>query len=543
MSTLRLLLIACLCGALVSPSSAVPPDAHPTPSVAKAREQAALPSGHWLALGKRELSLVDAAGQVLTTVPAQAEQIDSRPTGRGALVALLDTETRQPLLYDVNLASARLTPAIAPAPTLVPEALCLYRDAQALDHLFLIGKDGQAEQWLLSGPAPQRLRQLALPPQLKRCRTDDARGLLLVDEPGVGTWAYAADGEGVPSRTLLGGKKAPRIARHPDSPRPPVPIVVPQAQTDPVARRGDAADDPALWIHPGDVTRSLVLATNKKQGMLSYDLQGRQRQLVEAGRLNNVDIRQGVRLGDRTVDVAIATQRDEHALAVFEIDADGQLRDVGRIATGLQDVYGTCLYRPFEGGLEAFVNDKDGRFEHYRIERTGDVFGGKLLRRFSTATQPEGCVVDDKAGRLFYGEEDRGIWVMAAAADARGNDAKPRLILPVGRKLVADVEGLALYRGARASYLVASSQGNDSYVVLDAAPPYRYRGAFRIGINADAGIDGASETDGLDVTAVDLGGPYIDGMLVVQDGYKRLPDDAQNFKYVAWRDIARALGL
>jgi 3-phytase len=29
-------------------------------------------------------------------------------------------------------------------------------------------------------------------------------------------------------------------------------------------------------------------------------------------------------------------------------------------------------------------------------------------------------------------------------------------------------------------------------------------------------------------------------MLVIQDGYKRLPDGPQNFKYVAW-EVAKAL--
>jgi 3-phytase len=62
-------------------------------------------------------------------------------------------------------------------------------------------------------------------------------------------------------------------------------------------------------------------------------------------------------------------------------------------------------------------------------------------------------------------------------------------------------------------------------------------------MNPAAGIDGASETDGLDLTSANLGGRFTQGMLVVQDGYKRLPDGAQNFKYVAWQDIARALGL
>jgi len=80
-------------------------------------------------------------------------------------------------------------------------------------------------------------------------------------------------------------------------------------------------------------------------------------------------------------------------------------------------------------------------------------------------------------------------------------------------------------------------------VVLDALPPYTPRGAFRIGLAADTGIDGASETDGLEVVSAPLGRGYPQGLLVVQDGHKRLPDGPQNFKYVSWQDVARVLGL
>jgi 3-phytase len=149
-------------------------------------------------------------------------------------------------------------------------------------------------------------------------------------------------------------------------------------------------------------------------------------------------------------------------------------------------------------------------------------------------------VADERSGLLFMGEEKRGVWVTEAAAERA---AQPRMILPVGGLLQADVEGMGLYHGADRSYLVVSSQGNNSYVVLDAAAPFTVRGAFRIGIDAAGGIDGASETDGLEVSSRDLGGPYGRGLLVVQDGYKRLPDGPQNFKLVAWEDVARALGL
>ena len=62
-------------------------------------------------------------------------------------------------------------------------------------------------------------------------------------------------------------------------------------------------------------------------------------------------------------------------------------------------------------------------------------------------------------------------------------------------------------------------------------------------MNPEAGIDGASETDGLAVTSADLGGAFSDGLLVVQDGRNRLPDAPQNFKLVPWHAIDATLGL
>lgn len=529
--SLRTLGLALALGALLTfPARSAPPAA-----LAQAEESAALPQGGWLLLDKHAVRQLDARGRETASLPLRAKQLDVRPAPGGALIAVFDANQQRPLLLRAVDGQLQITHTFEPVAFNL-EAQCLYRDAQQLDHLFLIAKDGLAEQWLLAG-TPRLLRRLALPPNAERCRGDDGRGLLYVKEPGQGVWAYAADGEGVPQRRLI-GQKMPRST--PAAQRKVLPIVTARAQTEPVARSGDAADDAAIWVHPSDATRSRILGTNKKQGLLNYDLTGRQLQLIEAGRLNNVDLRQNIDYAGQRVDLALATQRDENALAVFEIDATGTLRDAGRIATGLNEIYGTCLYQPPQGGLEVFANDKDGRFEHYRVVRREGNYTGELLRRFRVASQPEGCVADDRNGRLFVGEEKWGIWSLPTAAERR---TQPELVLATGQLLVADVEGLALYHGLHASYLIASSQGNNSYVVLDALPPHRVRGAFRIGINAEAGIDAVSETDGLEVSAANFGGAYERGLLVVQDGYKRLPDGPQNFKLVAWRDIARALKL
>jgi 3-phytase len=227
-------------------------------------------------------------------------------------------------------------------------------------------------------------------------------------------------------------------------------------------------------------------------------------------------------------------------MVLFTIDAKGMLAEAARLPTGLNDIYGTCTYRTAAGGLDAFVNDKDGRYEHWQITRSGGKFSAKLARQFRVATQPEGCVADDRSGLLFVGEEDKALWVTSAKAD---QPAKLEVVMPVGEWLHDDIEGMGIYHGAKRSYLVVSSQGNSSYVVFDAAPPFRVRGAFRIGMDPAAGIDGASETDGLEVSSANFGGPFARGMLVVHDGFKRMPDGAQNYKAVAWDDVSRALKL
>ena len=609
-----LLAAFCLMGtAQAAPASAVPSFTQ------EAEELARLPGGGWLTLDKHGLRLFNAAGQEQDRIAVRAKQLDTRLDANQMLAVFLEADTQRPQPVSVDVQAGKLVKlAPFPLPTFAVEASCLYRDAQQLDHLFLIGKDGQAEQWVMQGEQRQLVRKLALPPHAKHCRVDDGAQRLLVSEANLGVWAYDADAEGAGKREVValrkpygqldggagalavlpggvavldgkaeklhllarqGGKwmaQPPQTValnvRKGDSQLtldkeslllrgkngwqarplnwtgmaetlPAVATIAPQGQTAPMARQGDAADDPAIWL-ASEPAASRILGTNKKQGLLVYDLQGKQTQLLEVGRLNNVDVRQNIRLNGSKVDLAVATQRDDNSMMLFTINADGVVAEAGRFPTGLKSIYGMCLYQPASGGVEAFINDKDGTFQHYSIALEGDKFTASLLRSFKVATQPEGCVADDANARLFLGEETRGVWT--TSADAARPDALS-MVLPVGSQLTADVEGMAICRkpgGAPDSgYLIVSSQGDSSYVVLDAQAPYKVRGRFKVGFNLPAGIDGTSETDGLDVTSANLGGAYAQGMLVIQDGYKRLPDGPQNFKYVAWGDVAKALRL
>jgi 3-phytase len=308
-------------------------------------------------------------------------------------------------------------------------------------------------------------------------------------------------------------------------------------------RSGDTMDDPAIWVHPTMPEKSRILGTNKRWGLLSFSMQGKQLQAIGAGRVNNVDIRQRVLLGGEYRDIAVASNRDRDSLSIFSIDAHGSLTQLPEQPTMLADIYGLCMYQPSEGELYVFANEKSGLVSQIALTWQGNHLKANEVRQFAVPSQPEGCVVDDANKKLFLGEENSGIW--AYNLDDRSANLSGKMIIKAGGPLVADIEGVSLYQaGSETGYLVVSSQGNDSYLLYNSTAPYAYVDRFRIGVNASKGHDGSAETDGLDVTSSAVGkGVWSQGMMVVQDGRNRMPDQNQNFKWVPWSVISSALNL
>ncbi|MFC3901509.1 3-phytase [Acinetobacter marinus] len=332
----------------------------------------------------------------------------------------------------------------------------------------------------------------------------------------------------------------------------PIGTIPADVQSDVVPSTGDAADDPAIWYNASQPSNSRVLGTDKQGGLAVYDLHGKMLQYLDVGRLNNVDLRYGFHFGTEQIDLAIATNRDHNSLQLFAINAKGKVSNLGELATDLTDIYGFCMYQDRAGEIYAIPNDKDGTFVQYHIQAPQKKFSATEVQRFAVDSQPEGCVVDDATGRAFVGEERNAVWMK----DLNTPNSALEKVISAGDVLHADIEGMGLYhaenhaeshdRNQKARYLIISSQGNDSYVVIDSTAPYQVRGAFRVGINTEKSIDAVSETDGLEVSSKNFGGAngmWKQGMLVVQDGRKRMPEGNQNFKYVSWQKIAEALNL
>ena len=323
-------------------------------------------------------------------------------------------------------------------------------------------------------------------------------------------------------------------------------------ETEPVDDPCDAADDPAIWLNEEDPEASLIVATNKVRGLLVYDLEGQIVSRLDSGRVNNVDLRSGIRVGGAETIVVAGTNRTTMTLNILALDpASGELSPLGDPIDPefADEPYGLCLYHSAASGdLYVFANAQDGAVGQWRLD--GDGRGGLTgvqVREWTLASQPEGCVADDANGWLFIGEEEAAIWRFDAEPTASTD--RPTVVdrttlgEPGGGRLAADVEGLALYvppgGGARDGFLVASSQGNHTYVVYDRAPPHAYRGTFRVG--GGGAVDGTEETDGIDLVAAPVGPDYPAGLLVVQDGFNYDSEGSrinQNFKFVSWADLS-----
>src|SRR5262245_15942759 len=126
-------------------------------------------------------------------------------------------------------------------------------------------------------------------------------------------------------RSIFAAAAALAVAGCPTA-NPPAPVLkwTPVVATEAVT---DDPDDPAIWIHPTNPALSVVIGTNKvaapSGALVVFDLQGKILQTVSGiDRPNNVDLRQGVRLGDRTVDLVAVTERIRSRLRFYTVDAD-----------------------------------------------------------------------------------------------------------------------------------------------------------------------------------------------------------------------------
>ena len=365
-----------------------------------------------------------------------------------------------------------------------------------------------------------------------------------------------------------------------------VPTVIPTVETRPdliddsnlpFSQRADA-DDPAIYVNSTDSQKSLVLTSVKNGGLRVYDLSGNLLQEINPGniRYNNVDLQYGFKLGNKSVDIAVASDRNNDKLVIFQIDPNastpGQyLKDITDSSIGTlfqaapfeapyspstRSAYGLALYRsPKTDDYYAFVNRRTtGDVAQYKlIDKGNGKIGAERVREFTlpspTGTrspQTEGMVADQELGYLYIGQEDVGVWKFQAEPDGGKTGTLVDKVKALGGEhLTDDVEGLTIYYAKDGTgYLLVSSQGDNTFAAYTREGNNDFLGRFAVGNNG--AIDSVQESDGADVINVPLGPDFPFGLFVTQDG-NNLPSKivdgenvSSNFKFVPWENIANA---
>lgn len=320
--------------------------------------------------------------------------------------------------------------------------------------------------------------------------------------------------------------------------------VKPIAITDTVL---DDSDDPAIWIDTSNMANSFIVGTDKNSengGLYVFGLNGKKdstRTVLGLKRMNNVDIAYGLTIGNKRVDIAVATERDRQRIRVFALPSMQVIDDGGiPVFAGETDnlPMGIALYtRPADGAVFAIVGRKSGPAEGYLYQYLlqGDETGvvrATLVRKFgrySGKKEIESIAVDNELGYVYYSDEQVGIRKYYADPE-KGNE---ELALFGQGQFTDDNEGISIYRlDDKTGYILVSDQAANKFNVYPREGkenmPHQHDRLASIAVST-------RESDGSDVTSTSLPG-FEGGLFVAMSTDK-------TFQLYRWTDLAAKAGL
>jgi len=302
-------------------------------------------------------------------------------------------------------------------------------------------------------------------------------------------------------------------------------IIKPTIITDTVE---NDTDDPAIWLHPTDKSKSLIIGTDKDEngGLYVFDLQGKcikEKTIKGLKRPNNVDIEYGLMLNGKATDIAVVTERLTHKLRLFAlptmqpIDNGGIEVFEGETQTDYRDLMGIALYKNPLGKIFVIVGRKTGPTNGkylWQYELSDNGRGGveaKLVRKFgkfSGQKEIESIAIDDQLGYVYYSDETVGIRKYYADP-LKGNE---ELALFGQNLFKRDNEGISIYNTSDSTgYILVSNQQANTFVVF--AREGKQTNTHQHQMITEIPLS-TLESDGSDVTNVTLNPQFSKGLFV-----------------------------
>lgn len=298
-------------------------------------------------------------------------------------------------------------------------------------------------------------------------------------------------------------------------------------------------DDPSIWIHPTDASKSLIIGTDKdtEGGLYVYNLEGKiVNKVLGIKRPNNVDIAYGLMINGKKTDIAVTTEREMNSIRIFSLP-DMKPLDNGGIPVFEgeveRDPMGVSLYtRPSDKAIFAIVGRKTGPTDtylwQYKLTDGSGIVKAELVRKFgkfSGKKEIEAIAVDNELGYIYYSDEQSGMRKYVADPDAKNNN---ELAFFGQKDFKDDNEGIAIYKKtATTGYILVSNQQDNTFNVYP-----------REGANGNpneypllAVIPTSTvECDGADVTNISLNSQYKNGMFVAMS-------NGMTFHFYDWNQI------
>jgi 3-phytase len=240
-------------------------------------------------------------------------------------------------------------------------------------------------------------------------------------------------------------------------------VQTPPAFYDDAGGRADS-DDPEVWLHPGDSKDSVVLGTEKENGLKVFDLDGKMIQHLpapppprpgdEKGRINNIDVVYGAEAGGSNVDIAVSTDRGLDKLHVYSIDPHKAAERTAPLTeitdpsapylfsanqdevNGQNTAYGVAAWKAGDGTVYVLATrehrtaialvrlvPRPGGKMGYEPVRTVSLPASFVLPNGASWTpcdkpgrepQSEGMVVDVERNLVYVSQERVGVWRMPA---------------------------------------------------------------------------------------------------------------------------------
>jgi 3-phytase len=312
--------------------------------------------------------------------------------------------------------------------------------------------------------------------------------------------------------------------------------------TDPVAYD---TDDPAIWMHPTDPSKSLIIGTDKDSlgALYVFNLEGKVIDSLvrkDIQRPNNVDVGYGLALANGLTDFAVTGERLTSKLRFFslpdmkELNPGGFEIFLGEEGPEFKDLMGVALYKsPSTGKQYVIAGRKNGPTDgtylwQYEITTEAGVLELKLVRKFgqfSGKSEIEAIAVDAELGFVYYSDE--GVGVRKYAAEPSSGNKELALFATEG--FTEDHEGISIYKlDATTGYiLVSDQQANLFHVFLregSTENPHSHALITKILLSTN-------QSDGSEVSSNSFGPQFPKGIFVAMS-------DNKTFQIYRWEDLA-----